>query len=696
MAFRIISIERTSRGLEKSTIFVAETRADAEKDLAKAKKAFPGESIGIEEIKPKEPGFRTVVIPGSRAERDTGTTRSPAEQRRIEAKAASLALANIRAGRSQASAATIRRLQAQELTQKEFVERRTLERLRTGTTATFAPGASLARVQADTRAEIARQIQQPVGTLTGQTLTDLQRRQLIAAGQVLPRPIPLAAPLPPKRQSFFGFEGGTLRIGRSRALGFLTETKPPSEREVFLFALPGGAFLGKARKAPKLFQAAKRAVPKVKAAVTKVKATKAVTFLRETRPGRFIAGLGQAAAVGEAARVGVETTGRITTPREQRPFLRTGIAAGIRAEEQVTLSQPFIKRLAADLSLGFSTQQAKDAFKKEIRSSLTKQGLTGEQLDKAVSAVERQRKFVIAGEAAALLGISGSVELTGSKGIIAAFKRLGLKKVIVPEKKIGRKLFVTGFKEIAPAGIIEGVTQEAIQQRARRRPFDIKAIGTVGAIGGATAGVLGGGIVGLKIPKPKVSKVLEFGSFIVDPFEKPGDILAAATRKAGAKITGKQVEVPKIFPGVTKATRGAAVISFAPITIPKVKAPVIAPSITPKKPVITPVKRIKSLEQILTPPIIKAPTIPTFPFVPTPIGLPTITGAPTPTPIPTPTGVPTPTPTPTTPTPAEVPTGVPTITPVSVPITFPIVTPQLRVPPPLPILIPFGAGGIGV
>ena len=64
------------------------------------------------------------------------TTRTAAEQLRIQQKAATLALKNIRAGKSQASAATIKRLQAQEKTQKQFVEQRIMKQLRTGTTAT--------------------------------------------------------------------------------------------------------------------------------------------------------------------------------------------------------------------------------------------------------------------------------------------------------------------------------------------------------------------------------------------------------------------------------------------------------------------------------------------------------------------------------------------------------------------------------
>ncbi len=64
------------------------------------------------------------------------TTRTAAEQLRIQQKAATLALKNIREGRSVASKATIARLKAQEKTQKQFVEARTIEQLRKGTALT--------------------------------------------------------------------------------------------------------------------------------------------------------------------------------------------------------------------------------------------------------------------------------------------------------------------------------------------------------------------------------------------------------------------------------------------------------------------------------------------------------------------------------------------------------------------------------
>ncbi len=62
------------------------------------------------------------------------TTRTPAEQREIQQKAATLALKNIRAGKAFASPETIAKLQTQEKTQKQFVEERIIKRLTKGKT----------------------------------------------------------------------------------------------------------------------------------------------------------------------------------------------------------------------------------------------------------------------------------------------------------------------------------------------------------------------------------------------------------------------------------------------------------------------------------------------------------------------------------------------------------------------------------
>ncbi len=86
------------------------------------------------------------------------TTRTPAEEVRIRQKAATLALKNIREGRSFASKETIARLQTQEKSQKQFVEARILRQLREGTTLTeFKTFREIEIIKAKARIERARE-----------------------------------------------------------------------------------------------------------------------------------------------------------------------------------------------------------------------------------------------------------------------------------------------------------------------------------------------------------------------------------------------------------------------------------------------------------------------------------------------------------------------------------------------------------
>ncbi|KKL59984.1 hypothetical protein LCGC14_2209810, partial [marine sediment metagenome] len=93
----------------------------------------PTPSIAEARAKPRLPGGQEITGP---APKGKPTTRTEKEQLEIQQQAATLALKNIREGRSQASKQTISRLQRQEKTQKQFVEERILKQLTEGTTLT--------------------------------------------------------------------------------------------------------------------------------------------------------------------------------------------------------------------------------------------------------------------------------------------------------------------------------------------------------------------------------------------------------------------------------------------------------------------------------------------------------------------------------------------------------------------------------
>ncbi len=101
----------------------------------------PGQSVGVRAVPTataeaefkRTPTGEQIIGPAPKGKR---TTRTPKEEQAVIQQAATLALANIAAGTSFASPATIAKLKAQERTQKQFVEERTLQRLAEGTTLT--------------------------------------------------------------------------------------------------------------------------------------------------------------------------------------------------------------------------------------------------------------------------------------------------------------------------------------------------------------------------------------------------------------------------------------------------------------------------------------------------------------------------------------------------------------------------------
>jgi len=184
---------------------------------------------------------------------------------------------------------------------------------------------------------------------------------------------------------------------------------------------------------------------------------------------------------------------------------------------------------------------AKGAFEKEFRASLTRQGIKGKRADQLTRAALRRRTGTDVSLLAGFVGSSAAVEVGGRRILgrdFGQFAKFGIK---LPKKGFSAPLAGLGAANIAPLGFIEASFQEAEQQRAetqgrlRDRPKIIK----LGFIGAASAGILGGAITGTA-GAPRAQTVLEVGGSILDPIEKPGDIVADILEK-GAKLGGRKV-----------------------------------------------------------------------------------------------------------------------------------------------------------
>jgi len=494
----------------------------------------------------------------------------------------------------------------------------------------------------------------------------------------------------------------------------------------------GGLALVKPENLPKIFTVKRAAVtPSLKGIVTGAKAAtkavkvskpaKVITAARKTATGRFISDLGLTAAKGTAIVQTAKFTGKVTAPKEQKEAIKEFkgynevVAAGFEAERAFLSGQPgfgvpltersvSLKSIAYEITPYAGSWFAKGEFEKGAKAKAQELGATGEQLDLIVGSAKRQKSFRSVGETAALLEISRSAEGIGRRGVTKAFEKAGKKGVQIQKKEAFGQLFKISAPQIAKAGAIEGFTQEISQQTARGRDISLKEAGLMGAVGAGTAGIIGGTIVGTKVTRPTVSKVIETGTFITDPFEKPGDVLQDISEAVTKRVTGKTAARPIISKTIAptdvlalsatkpgRAKKGGVLGFGATTTLTPTKGKAVAPVITPSM-VLTPTPETRTnIQKIISgkPGIFEPTPLPISPALPTP----TITPTPTPTDTPIPINVNIPTMAQ-----EQTPVTVATQTPISTLINIPTRTPLLRVPPPVPLAVPFqfGAGGTAV
>lgn len=200
----------------------------------------------------------------------------------------------------------------------------------------------------------------------------------------------------------------------------------------------------------------------------------------------------------------------------------------------------------------------KGEFVRVMRDEGGKLGLKGSELDDFVSAGLRQRTASQWVEPIQIVNWGRLSERIGRAGVSESFDVLGKKGVTILEKESFGKLFGVSGAKIGIAGTLEGGGQEFSQQRSRNKPLDINKILGMSALGGATASVIGGSIVGTSVRKPATSRTINFLANVVDPSEKPGDLLADF-QEAGIKRLGVRVPSPSIS---VSGKRKGGVISF--------------------------------------------------------------------------------------------------------------------------------------
>lgn len=374
--------------------------------------------------------------------------------------------------------------------------------------------------------------------------------------------------------SIFDFNRDTrinVNVGKQggRTQRFLTGLAPQNPADVAILALPigaagqavkgGGVALRGAGAAVKSvgvrsFGSVAKATSKGTGAVSRglkaAKASKAgrvASKVRSNKVGRFTTDVIFTSAKGAAIVQGVKKGSAVTAPKDQRDIIgssefKQAMKAGFGAEQEALSKGNLFKAAAFEINPFFSDQ--KDVYEQTIRDQFKAQGYSGKRLDSAVAAAKRQRRAAEVGEATSLLEISRSAERIGRRGVADAFAKSAGKPI--DEKKIGSKIFKKVFGPIAAAGVVEGTSQEVAQSFSRERDLEAKRIAIAGGIGGLTAGTIGGVIGATRPKRPVLSKTIEVGTFITDPFEKPGDLAQDAVELASRRLFGKTTRVPVI------------------------------------------------------------------------------------------------------------------------------------------------------
>jgi len=310
---------------------------------------------------------------------------------------------------------------------------------------------------------------------------------------------------------------------------------------------------------------------------------------------------------------------------------------------------------------------------KIIEEELKRQGYSKKDIERITKGYERMELGEGIGEAAGTLTLSAASEKIGSAVAKPLIKSAG---------KSAAKRVAASMVGSAVGGAYEGAMQVQVSSLAKEGKWaDIKTTAAGAAFGAGTAAIGGGVLAGLhelKVAKPNIATkgLYTFadwgGQSIIDPYEKPGDILAGMIGKSATKG------------GVSVMTPTIAVSAFSP-----------TPSTSP-----TSTRSTSATPSISTTP--STSTSPTPSPAPTPTPTPAPTTTPTLTPVPSPSDTPSITPEPVpghtpdtaVPTSSETPSDTPSDTPTPVPTMTSTPTPIQRTPflPPLP-MVPSQIGG---
>lgn len=274
---------------------------------------------------------------------------------------------------------------------------------------------------------------------------------------------------------------------------------------------------------------------------------------------------------------GAKQVGILTTPRDIRSSLQESGVGVRQAERELFLAGQASRRAALSggaptfnvggRELSISPKGIVGEFnplllgREEFRKGVVARGVElGLSPQESLRLGTRSRQFRGIGEGLGIFSLNVGSEFIGT-GLIARSNIFNQGTRNFVGGKVARsQLFKTGFRDIGTAGVIEGIGDVAITTSARSEELRLRDIGIGGALGGASAGLLGGGIIATQAGRKGTSRGLYAVGSVLDPFEFPADKTADLLRRVGFD---SRTPLPIIR---SKNRKGQEVFNFGTIT----------------------------------------------------------------------------------------------------------------------------------
>jgi len=265
----------------------------------------------------------------------------------------------------------------------------------------------------------------------------------------------------------------------------------------------------------------------------------------ETRPVRTITGVGLAGAfpavttgVVAATTVGLGVSGFLERGRSTSAFSPRAVS-GVREfgveSTQTRIPLPFTEK---SLSVPFTEflPGRRARFESIVGERLRSGGVPESEIPGLTQRLANERRSIAAGET----GIAIAAEIAGEargRGIITGAAALGKAVFTGSQRDIQRQGFVFGAQRLFGPGVSEATIAVAGSQSLRTgSPSSFESLAIGGAVGGVSASLVGGSIIGREVAGTS-SRGLRFFSNVADPNEILGDVAvsagSAARRRAG-------------------------------------------------------------------------------------------------------------------------------------------------------------------